>query len=98
MAPKPLEILKKGLLKFTETIKAQKKELDAKLARAETISSLDEHWLDNEANIVDEQRVLDILESASDYEQGIEHLDEARKVIVKLREWTGDLAKVAGNK
>jgi len=42
MAPKPLEVLKKGLAKFTETVKVRKKELSAKLARAESISSLDE--------------------------------------------------------
>jgi len=54
MASKLLKVLKKGLAKFTETIKTHKKELSAKLARAETISSLDEHWLDNEANTVDE--------------------------------------------
>jgi hypothetical protein len=99
MAPKLLEVLKKGLAKFTETIKTRKKELSAKLARAETISSSDEHWLDNEGNTVDEQHVLDTLESASDYERGIERLDENGKAIVKkLREWAGDLAKVTGNK
>ena len=47
MAPKPLEVLKKGLAKFTGTIMDRKKELSAKLARAETIPSLDEQWLDN---------------------------------------------------
>lgn len=99
MTPKPLEVLKKGLAKFTETIKTHKKELSAKLARAETISSSDEHWLDNEGNTVNKQRVLDTLESASDYEQGISRLDENGKAIVKkLREWAGDLAKVTGNK
>jgi hypothetical protein len=41
MAPKPLKVLKKGLAKFMKTIKVLKKELNAKLARAETISSLD---------------------------------------------------------
>jgi hypothetical protein len=53
---------------------------------------LDEQWLDNEANTVDEQQVLDTLESASDYEWGLECLDDGRKAIVKkLREWAGDL-------
>ena len=42
MAPKPLEVLKKGLAKFAETVKVCKKKLGAKLARAESISSLDE--------------------------------------------------------
>ena len=93
------KILKKGLAKFTATIKVRKKELSAKLARAETISSLDEQWLDNEANTVDEERVLDTLESASDYERGLERLDDtAKEIVKKLREWAGDLAKVAGNK
>ena len=93
MALKPLEALKKGLAKFTETIKTQKKELSARLARAETISSLDEHQLDNEANTIDERRVLDTLESASDYERGLAQLDENGKAIVKkLREWAGDVA------
>jgi len=64
MASKPLEILKKGLNKFTETVKTCNNELSAKLARAETISSSDEQWLDNEANTVNEQQVLDTLESA----------------------------------
>jgi hypothetical protein len=99
MAPKPLEVLKKGLARFKETIKARKKELGTKLARSQTISSSDERWLDNEANIVDEQHVLDMLESASDYERGLECLDDTGKAIVKkLREWAGDLAKIAGNK
>jgi len=99
MAPKPLKVLRKGLAKFTATIEAHKKELSAKLDRMETISSSDEHWLDNDANTVDEQRVLDTLESASDYEQGLERLDEDGKAIVKkLREWAGDLEKNTGHK
>ena len=102
MAPKALEVLRKGLAKFTETIKTHKKELSAKLARTETISSSDEHWLFNDANTVDEQCVLETLESASDYERGprgLERLDKDGKAIVKkLREWAGDLVKVAGNK
>jgi len=46
-----------------------------------------DHW--HEANTVDEEHIL---EAASDYER----LDKA--VVKKLREWTGDLMKVAGNK
>ena len=59
MAPKPLEIvLKKGLTKFSKKIKERKDALEAKLAQKETISADDEHWLDHEANIVDEQCVI----------------------------------------
>ncbi|KIK00821.1 hypothetical protein K443DRAFT_7397 [Laccaria amethystina LaAM-08-1] len=44
MAQKPLEILKKGLTKFSKKIKERKDALEAKLARKETISADDEHW------------------------------------------------------
>ena len=59
MAPKPLEILKKGLTKFSKKIKEQKDALEAKLAQKETILADDKHWLDHKANIVDEQCVID---------------------------------------
>lgn len=99
MTLKPLEILKNGLSKFKKTIQVRKDELNGKLAWKETISSSDEHWLDNEANIVDEQRILEALESASDYERGFEKLDDKGKAIIKkLRQWGGDLVKVTGKK
>ena len=99
MAPKPLDILKKGLMKFSERIKVHKNKLNAKLSQKETISLMDEQWLDHEANTVDEQQVLDNLEAASDYERGLAWLDENGKAIVKrLREWAGDLVKVVGKK
>src|SRR5271168_3679200 len=99
MTLKALDILKKGFSKFTKTIKACRDELNTKLARKETISSADEHWLDHEANTIDKQCVLETLESASDYDRGFDRLDEKGKAIVKtLREWAGDLAKAAGKK
>ena len=59
----------------------------------------DEEWLDHEANMVDKQHILDELEAASDYEQGLEQLGEAGKATVtRLRELAGELVKVAGNK
>ena len=94
-----LSNISKSLEKGLPDLKTCKNELTVKLARAETISSSDEHWLDNEANTVDEEHVLDTLESALDYERGLERLGEDGKAIVKkLREWASDLAKVAGNK
>ena len=99
MTPKPLDVLKKGLSKITHGVKVCKDELKAKLAWKESISSADEHWLDHEGNTVDEQQIIETLDAASDYERGVEALDEAGRAIVKkLREWAGDLAKVAGKK
>ena len=55
--------------------------------------------MDYKANTVDEEHVLHDLETASDYKRGLERLDEDGKAIVKkLREWAGDLMKVAGGK
>jgi len=99
MAPKPLDILKKGLNKFSKIIKDCKEALNTKLSQRETISSTDEQWLDHKVNTVDEDHILHELEAASDYERGFERLDEGGKAIVeKLRVWAGDLAKVAGKK
>ena len=94
MAPKPLDILKNGLDKYSKKIKTRKEALTLKLSRRESVSSADEKWLDHEANTVDEERILHDLEAASesDYERGLERLDEGGKAAVKnLREWAGDL-------
>ena len=95
----PLEILKKGFTQLSNKIQVRKDELNAKLARKEAILSSDEEWLDNEGNIVDEQCILNILESAPDYEKGVEQLDNKGKAIVqKLRELAHDVPKAIGNK
>ena len=99
MAPKPLDILKKGLEKFSNSIKTRKDGLTLKLSCWESISSADEWWLDFEVNTVDEECILNDLKRASDYERRLERLDADGKAIVKkLRELAGDLMKVAGNK
>jgi hypothetical protein len=69
------------------------------LAEGKSISLQDENWLDHNANFVDEQLVLEALENASDYERGLERLDEEQKSVVrKLWEVAGNLAKMAGKK
>ena len=71
MASNPISTLKKGLAQFSKKIKACKDKLMDMLAKNEKISDDDKHWLDHEANTVDEQRVLDILKAASDYEKEV---------------------------
>ena len=100
MSPTPLEVLKQGLKSFSQKIKERKDKLDVKLKQHESLSLVDEEWLDKEAIIVDEQQILELLKSASDYEQGLACLDDKGKAIVeKLREWAGELpVKLVGNK
>ena len=69
------------------------------MAEKRSSSSQEEKWLDNEANLMDEQQVLEALEKASDNERGLSQLDEVKKGVVrKLQEVAGDLTKVAGKK
>ena len=78
MALKPLEVLKKGLKVLKNQVKAQKETLQAQLAAKNSISPQDESWLDHDANFVDEEQVLEVLEDASDYERGFERLDNCK--------------------
>ena len=47
-------------------VQTRKANLEAKLQQKEKLTDVDEHWLDNDGNIVDKQHVLDMLEVASD--------------------------------
>ena len=68
----PLQVLKGGLSKLKETIKKRKESLLQVLQLWEQkISSEDEDWLDQEANFVDEEAIVDMLENASDYERAL---------------------------
>ena len=55
----------------------------AQIAEKKTVSPQDEQWLDYKTNLVNEHRVLEALESASEYEQGFVGLDEEQKAFVK---------------
>ena len=99
MPLKPVEVLRKGLDVVTNRIKSRKEALQAQLAEEGSISSEDEQWLDHDANLVDELRVVETLEDAPDYEQAFGRLDGGQKDIVRrLREAAGDLSKAAGKK
>ncbi|KAJ7462592.1 hypothetical protein FB451DRAFT_1180890 [Mycena latifolia] len=53
----------------------------------------DEAWLDNDANHVDEDVLIDTLENASDYERGLSHLDlKQKRLVQKLQELAGGMA------
>jgi hypothetical protein len=98
MSKNPLHVLKKGLAKLTDSIKARKDNLLARINGKERISDEDEEWLDNAGNLVDEEAVVDLLENASDYEHGLTQLTSQQKSLVdKLKELGGEV-KQAGNK
>jgi hypothetical protein len=101
MPPNPLEILKRGYSEFLRKIKDRKDKLNVKLSRGEAISTSDEQWLDNEGNTINEERILETLELAPDYNRAVAELDSnGQEIVRKLRDWAGcgASAKVAGNK
>ncbi|KAG6882394.1 hypothetical protein C0993_010722 [Termitomyces sp. T159_Od127] len=96
---KPLETLKAGLVSLQQQIKAWKNTLLEHISAKEAISDADEHWLDNDANLVDEKRCLKLLENVLDYEHGLQCLNSQQKTLVeKLKELGGGIKKVVGNK
>jgi ribose 1,5-bisphosphokinase PhnN len=61
----PIDVLKKGLDKLKQHIQSN---LEARLQRKERLTDVEEQWLDNDGNIIEEQRIFETLEGASDYE------------------------------
>lgn len=87
---KPIDILKKGLKKLQNQIGERKSQLKAKLKANQLVSEIDLEWLNNAGNLVDEERIVDVLDKASDYERGLEKMGLQEKAIVqKLKELTG---------
>jgi hypothetical protein len=90
MAKLKLDAIKRGLTSFQGTLKSKKDALLARLARKEKISDEEEHWLDNDANDVDECALIQELETASDFERGVARLDSAKqKLLAKLNRLAG---------
>ena len=62
------------------------KDLLDRLAKKEQLSDDDENWLDNDGNLVNEQRVIETLDTASDFERGLERLSvEEKTALQRLR-------------
>ena len=87
MAPKAIEIIKRGLKVLEATFALRKSQLLARRAENKSITSEDERWLDEEGNLVDEHVAVDVLEKASDFEKAIDALPEQQQAAVtRLRE------------
>jgi hypothetical protein len=80
---KPIDVLKKGLKALRKQNEARKSKIQADLDAQKSITESDEEWLDGEGNLVDEERVIDLLENASDYDEGFAGLCETDKNVVQ---------------
>ncbi|KAF8136569.1 hypothetical protein EV363DRAFT_742552 [Boletus edulis] len=87
---KPIDALKKGLIKLCDQIRERKEHLTAELRIGAPISDADQEWLDGEGNLIDEERVVEALDGASNYELSFERLSEEDKTIAqKLQKLAG---------
>lgn len=87
---KPIEVLKKGLAKLHNQIRERKAKLEIELKASRPISEIDQDWLDGDGNLVNEERVVETLDNASDYEQGFNRLGlEEKSIVQKLQKLAG---------
>ena len=78
----PLDTIKKGLNILRKQTHEHKTKLQADLQAKKKLSEQDEQWLDGEGNLVDEERVVDLLKRASNYDRGLTQLDSNDKCII----------------
>lgn len=99
MSTVSLSVLQKGLQVLTGQIQSKKSHLEALLAKKQPISEENAQWLDQEANLIQEHRVIEILEQRSGDEKELDGLDEMElEAVRRLREAAGDLPKIVGKK
>ena len=85
---KPIDVLNKGLKALRKQNEARKSKIQADLDAQKSITESDEEWLDREGNLVHEERVIDLLENASDYDEGFAGLCETDKNrLSRVRSW-----------
>ena len=93
MLPKlaAITVLKKGLERLKKSVATKKADIKTRLRKTEKVSEAEEEWLDHGGNTVDAERVIDILDEASDYERAVAtKLDDGQREIVKeLKELCG---------
>ena len=78
-----IDVLKKGLKFLKKRVASRKEQLEADLKAGHIISAEDEEWLDGAGNLIDEERVVEVLDNESDYEKGLEKLDMKDRDIVQ---------------
>lgn len=86
----PLVTIRNGLKKLEGQHRDKRERLLAQLKAKRAISEADQNWLDGAANLVDEVRVLEVLENAPDYETGLSKLIPRDRMVVDELKKLGD--------
>ena len=77
----PVAILRQGLKSLENQHEGRKEKLLADLKARRPISEDDQDWLDGAANLVDEARLVDMLENVADYKSGVRTLNASDRII-----------------
>lgn len=92
-SPSVLETLKMGFSKLKTRFERRRNALTTRLGRKEKLSAEEEDWLDKEANLIDEQHLIDKLDTASDIDRGLERLDSQDKLLVEKLKMEAELGE-----
>ncbi|KAH0825866.1 hypothetical protein J3R83DRAFT_7789, partial [Lanmaoa asiatica] len=72
--------------KLCEQVRERKARLTSILRAGGSILDNDQEWLDGEGNLIDEERVVEVLDDAFDYECGLQRLGPEGKIVVQQLE------------
>ena len=79
-----IDVLKKGLKFLRKRVVSRKEQLEADLKAGNFISAVDEEWLVGVGNLIDKERVVEVLDNESDYEKGLELDIKDRDIVQEL--------------
>ena len=97
MSKNLLNELESGLQVLCERIQVRKNDLLARLAKEEKISDEDETWLNNKANLVDEESLVTSLQASPNLKAALSALNETQRTALdRLR--NANLRGDCGNK
>ena len=78
----PLDILKKKLVNLQSQARETKNKLLIKLVNHEIITEEEEHWLDQDTNLIEKKQIIEELKKVSNYKQELEKLDKIKKKVI----------------
>ena len=77
-------------------VEERRERLQEELKAKRKISDEDEAWLDGAGNLVDEERVVQLLKDSPDYEKGMEQLSKGDRDVVERLKALGDSGGAEG--
>jgi hypothetical protein len=87
-----------GLQIIQSQVQDQKLRLMADMRAGKKLTESEEEWLDHAGNLVDEERIVELLKNASDYQKAFECLNKEDKGVVERLQALGSKGKAVISK